>query len=195
MGDVVNGILNNNAGATLNMSGGTIIASIPGSKRQAVYNKGTVNISGTAVLTSASLDRATVQNDQNGAKINISGGTITSTNESCQRGAVQNINKATVTITGGTIISNSLNSAAGAVQNDGELIIGTKDGSINSTSPDLRGETYAVNNSRTFRFYDGVLRGLTNSINGSVTEIDPSGSRVDTTENIGGWTYYKTYLQ
>ena len=73
----------------------------------AVYNKGTANISGNAVLTSASTDRATVQNDATGAVINISGGTITSTNTACQRGAVQNVNKATVNITGGTIISKS----------------------------------------------------------------------------------------
>lgn len=190
IGDVVNGALNNNAGATLNMSGGTIIASIAGSKRQAVYNKGTVNISGTAVLTSASTDRATVQNDANGAVINISGGTINSTNSACERGAVQNINKATVNITGGTIISNSTNNASGAVQNAGTLVIGTKDGVINATSPELRGETYGVNNTATFKFYDGVLKGKTDSINGNITETETNSSRVDTMEG----EYHKTYL-
>lgn len=192
IGDIPQGILNNNAGATLHMSGGTISATIEGSKRQAIYNKGTANISGTAVLISATTDRAVVQNDNSGAVINISGGSITSTSTICERGAVQNINNATVNITGGTIISHSTDNNSGAVQNAGTLVIGTKDGVISASTPDLRGETYGVNNSKTFKFYDGVIKGKTDSINGSVTDFE--GSRVDTTEVIGGTTYHKTYL-
>ena len=80
IGNVVNGIINNNSGGTLNISGGTIIASISGSKRQAVYNNGNLNISGTATLTSASTDRPTVQNLAS-RTVNITGGTIVSINQ------------------------------------------------------------------------------------------------------------------
>ncbi len=196
IGNVDQGIVNNNAGATLNMSGGTIIASITGSKRQGIYNKGTANISGSAVITSATTDRAVVQNDDGNAVINISGGTITSTATNCQRGAVQNVKNASVTITGGTIISKSTNNSSGAVQNAGNLTIGTKDGNINATNPYLIGEKYAVNNSGnpTFKYYDGVLYGKTSTINGRVTEMETNSTRNDTTEVIDGETYQKTYL-
>ena len=194
IGDIVQGVLNNNANATLNMSGGSITATIAGSKRQAVYNKGTANISGNAVLTSASTDRATVQNDATGAVINISGGTITSTNTACQRGAVQNVNKATVNITGGTIISKSTNNNSGAVQNAGTLTIGVKDGNISATSPELISAKYGVNSNGTFKFYDGVLKGETNSIKGNIAEMESGSTRNDTTEIIDGVTYYVTYL-
>lgn len=193
IGNVVNGVLNNNAGATLRMSGGTISATVAGSKRQAIYNKGTAYISGTATLISASTDRAAVHNDASGAKIYISGGTITSTNTNCERGAVQNSSGATVEITGGTIISKSTKSSAGAVQNAGTLILGSKDGSVNSTSPDLMGNTYGVNNSGTFKFYDGILKGKLASINGNLNDYDPAGTRVDTTDTINGVQYYVTY--
>ena len=189
IGNFSQGVLNNNAGATLTMTGGTIEATVAGSKRQAIYNKGTVYISGTATLRSASKDRATLQNDASGATIYISGGTIASTNTSCQRGAIQNVSGATVEITGGTITSKSTNTAAGAVQNAGNLIVGTKDGVINSTSPELVGDTYGVNNTGTFKFYDGILKGIINSVNGSVTEYETGSTIVNGTEIIGGNTY------
>ena len=189
-GNVTQGVINNNAGGTLTMSGGTISATIAGSKRQAIYNKGTVYISGTATLTSASTDRATLHNDASGAKIYISGGTITSTNANCQRGAVQNISGATVEITGGTITSKSNNSASGAVQNAGTLTLGSKDDIINSTSPVLIGKTYGVNNSGTFNFYDGIIKGATNSLNGSIASREDGASDLDSTEVIDGLTYY-----
>ena len=85
-----------------------------------IYNKGIVYISGTASLSSASSNRATVQNDLATAQITISGGTIASTNTSCERGAVQN-GLGTLTVTGGTIISKSNNTSnAAGIQNVAE---------------------------------------------------------------------------
>ena len=196
IGDIAQGIVNNNAGATMNMSGGVIEATIAGSKRQGIYNKGTLNISGTAVITSATSDRGVLHNDAGSAVINISGGTITSTNTNCQRGAIHNDKGATVNITGGTITSKSTNNNAGAVQNAGTLTIGTKDGNINATSPYLISDKYAVNNNgnNKFYFYDGVLYGKSNSINGKLTEMESNSTRNDTTEVIDGVTYQKTYL-
>ena len=196
IGNITQGVVNNNVGATLNMSGGSIIASIAGSKRQCIYNKGTVNISGTATLTSATSDRAVVQNDAANASITISGGTITSTNTNCQRGAVQNVKNATVVITGGKIISKSTHNNGAAVQNAGTLTIGSKDGNIDATNPDLISDKYAFNNSgnATFNFYDGVLKGKTNSISGNITEMEANSTRNDVTEVIDGVTYHKTYL-
>lgn len=196
IGNIAQGVVNNNAGATMNMSGGTIEATIAGSKRQGIYNKGTLYISGTAVITSATSDRGVVQNDASSGIINISGGTITSTNTNCQKGAVHNDKGATVTITGGTIISKSTNNNAAAVQNAGTLTIGVKGGNIDATSPYLISEKNTVTNTgnNKFYFYDGVLYGRSGTISGKLSETEPNSTRNDTTENINGVTYHKTYL-
>ncbi len=170
IGNVSQGVINNNAGGVLNMSGGEIIVTKAGTKRQAIYNKGTANISGTAVLTSASVDRGTVQNDDAASVLIISGGTITSTNANCQRGAVHNAS-GRLEITGGTITSNSTYSdnASGSgpsgVQNAGTLIIGNEDGNIDTTSPVIQGKIYGINSSTNYSFYDGVVKGITAATN------------------------------
>ena len=194
--DIAQGVVNNNAGAVMNMSGGIIEAPIAGSKRQGIYNKGTVNISGTAVITSATSDRGVVQNDASSGVINISGGTITSTNTNCSKGAIHNDKGATVKITGGTITSKSTNNNGAAVQNAGTLTIGTKDGNINSTSPYLISEKNTISNTgnNKFYFYDGVLYGKSSTISGKLSEMEPNSTRNDTTEVINGVTYHKTYL-
>ena len=194
IGDIAQGVVNNNAGGILNISGGTISATIAGSKRQAVYNKGTVNISGSAVLSSASTDRPTVHNDSANAVMNISGGTINSTNTNCQRGAVQNISGATVTITGGTIISASTKNKVGAVENAGTLTIGVKNGTINTSSPVLQGAKYGVYNSGTFKFYDGILKGIAGAYSSVPDEIETGSSIVTGSETIDGNTYETAYL-
>ena len=170
IGNVSQGVINNNAGGVLNMSGGEIIVTKAGTKRQAIYNKGTANISGTAVLTSASVDRGTVQNDDAASVLIISGGTITSTNVNCQRGAVHNAS-GRLEITGGTITSNSTysdnatGSGPSGVQNAGTLIIGNEDGNIDTTSPVIQGKIYGINSSTNYSFYDGVVKGITAATN------------------------------
>ena len=193
IGNYSQGVINNNAGATINMSGGTISATIAGSRRQAIYNKGTVNISGSAVLTSASSDRATLQNDASGAKITITGGTINSTNKNCTRGAIQNAS-GSVTITGGTVTSVSTKTDAGAIQNAGTLVIGVKDGSINASSPVLQGANYGVNNTGTYKFYDGILKGIVGAYSNTPNEIETNSQIISGTETIGNSTYQTAYL-
>ena len=69
------GMINVNSGGTLNIVGGNYVAT---GNRQAVYiDGGTVNISGDALLTSSSTERATVQ--VHSGTLNINGGTIKST--------------------------------------------------------------------------------------------------------------------
>lgn len=196
IGNIAQGVVNNNAGAVMHMTGGTIEAPIGGSKRQGIYNKGTVNISENAVITSATSDRGVIQNDAGSGIINISGGTITSTNTNCSRGAIHNDKGGTVTITGGTITSKSTNNNAAAVQNAGTLTIGVKGGNIDATSPYLISEKNTISNTgnNKFYFYDGVLYGRSATIIGKLSETEPNSTRNDTTEVIDGVTYQKTYL-
>ena len=167
------------------ISGGEVIAT----KRQAIYNDGgTLTITGNPYLTcgnGATPTRASVQNHK--GITTISGGTITSPSASFP--AV--LNEATMTITGGTIKSTGQN----GVNNTSTLIVGVKDGNIDASSPSITGAVYGLNNTNIFKFYDGTIRGVTASINGTITEIEDNSTRVDGTETISGTTYQTTHLE
>ena len=76
LSDAKAGVINNNQGATLTISSGTIKAV---GLRQGLYNDGgTMYISGGASIESSSNERATIQNLNNG-KLYITSGTVTST--------------------------------------------------------------------------------------------------------------------
>ena len=176
-----------------------------------ITNNGTLTIINGTINTD-SVDAAAVNNEKGGILV-INGSTITATglrqavyndkstltimgnahltSSAPERGTVQNQGSSTMTITGGTIISTTQQAVN---NNGGTLTIGTKDGSISITTPDLRGATYGVTNTGTFKYYDGVIKGITNSISGSVSEIETNSTRVDTTEVISGNVYHKTYL-
>ena len=198
--DFDQGVINNNAGATLDMSGGEIVVTVAGSRRQAIYNKGTVAISGTAKLSSASSDRATLQNDASGARITISGGTIESTNTSCQRGAVQNTSGGILTVTGGTIISKSTNTSnAAGIQNNGTLTIGVQGGGIDITTPVIRGVNKGVYRAGgTVNIYDGILQSKTaplsptNGYNNIEANSQPNTTGTILIDNV---TYKTWYLE
>ena len=178
-------VINNENGGTFTISGGQVI----GTKRQAIYNDGgTLLITGGVTLTNgsgATANRACVQN-HNGT-VTITGGTITSPSTSYP--AV--LNESTMTIIGGVITSNSQN----GVNNTSNLTIGVKDGNISTVSPTITGKNYGLNNTSTFKFYDGTIKGRTASINGTIAEIEDNSTRVDDTEVISGNTYYTTHLE
>ena len=176
-----------------------------------ITNNGTLTIiNGT--INSDSVDSAAVNNEKGGTLV-INGSTITATglrqavyndkstatimgnahltSSAPERGTVQNQSKSTMTITGGVIISTTQQAVN---NNGGTLTIGTKDGNISVTTPDLRGATYGLTNTSTFNYYDGVIKGITNSINGNITQMETNATRVNTTEVIEGNTYHKTYL-
>ena len=178
------GIINNENGGTLSVSGGLII----GTKRQAIYNDGgTLTISGSVTLINGSgttANRACVHNHR--GTTTISGGTITSPAPSYP--AV--LNETTMTISGGTMRSTTQN----GVNNTGTLTIGIKGGNVSTTSPSITGLGYGVNNTGTFKYYDGILKGKTAAINGSIAETEPNYEPYDDTEVIEGYTYHTSYL-
>ena len=204
VGDVKYGIINNNATGTINMTGGSIIAPISGSKRQAIYNKGLVNIYNGATLSSASTDRATLQNDDAAAVINIYGGTIESTNANCQRGAVHNA-KGTLNVKGGTITSNSEYSGTASgygpsgIQNAGTLVIGTENEQYDVTSPVIIAKKHGVNSTTNYKVYDGIIKGKVAAVNDMnkipSTNIEANTSPVTDTEVIGGTPYNILYYE
>ena len=166
--------INNESGARLIITGGNITNTGSGgnTNRQAIYNNGgIVEISGTAYLT-AKNSGAYQGND---------------------RGALQNLNRGTIIITGGTIESST--SHAIVNQSGCTLTIGTKDDTIGSTTPVIQGKKYGIQNKATFNFYDGIVKGITDSIDGTVTATETGATRVDGTETIGTDTYHTTCYQ
>ena len=75
--------------------------------------------------------------------------------------------------------------------------MGEEDGSIDNTTPVIQGKTNGIESasSVTFNFYDGIVKGVTASISGTVSDTETGASRVDDTETIGSDTYHTTYYQ
>ena len=169
--------INNKSSGTLNISGGEIIATGTIQKAQAIYMEGqnsVTNISGDVYIQSAganSAKRAAV--DNYGGTLNIISGTIVSLNYYAVSG--RNNNKSITNI--------GINDANGNI--------------IDTTTPVLRGKTYAVSREGTsvINVYDGVYKSSgTTASNGTInkpTDVDfvPSGPEVD-----GGTTYNVFYL-
>ena len=167
-----NTIINNQDGATLNINGGRLIGT--GSK-QVVYNYGggTVYISGDAYLSGSST------------------GTPSDNATTLERATVQNLSGGTISITGGTIIGTKQQ----AISNDGTLTLGNKNGSINTAKPDIRGETYGLKNLGTINFYDGIIKGRTAGISGTIDDLETNSQVATGSEVISGKTYVTEYLE
>lgn len=126
----------------------------------------------------------------------IKGNSVLSANNSGSYGgydrAVVQVAAGTAIITGGTITS----STGPAIVNQARatLILGEEDGTAGNTTPVIQGHTYGVKTSgsgSSFKFYDGIVKGITGSISGTVSETEVGATRVDTTDG----TYYITYYQ
>ncbi len=162
------GAINNNAGNLTVSTGARIIAT---GTRQSIYiTAGTVEITGNAYLSSQT-----------------SGVPDTTTME---RATVQCLSGGTLIITGGTIEGLKQQ----AVSNEGTLTIGTKDGSINTSTPVLIGNIHGVKTTGTFNFYDGIIKGKTDAIDGTITDQETNSQLINGTETIDGDTYIVNYL-
>lgn len=165
--------IDNETNGTIIMTGGKITST---GGKAALYNKsrGTIEISGNVFLSS-----------------NASGFTT----DKMERGTVQNLVNGIIKITGGTIEG----TAGFAVSNYGTLTLGEKsDGNIDNTSPIVIGKkTYGLNNATngTFKYYDGIIKGITDAITGTITEQEDNSQIVDGTETIDGTTYKTAYLE
>ena len=167
------GILNVESGGILNITGGTYQAT---GSRQVLYNKGsTATISGNAILTSTSAERATVHNLENGTTY-ILGGTIKSTGTLSTAIATQNKSHA-------------------VVNESGTVYIGEQGGSPSTASPVIQGGTTGVFGSNVY-FYDGIIKGYGASF-GTVpdsSKIESGYEIIDDNETISGTNYHTAIL-
>ena len=167
--NVTTAVMNNNSGGYLTIDGATIIST---GTRQAIYNNdgGTVEIKGNSYLSSTATGKPT--------------------NSNMERATVQNLAGGTLIISGGTLIGVNQQ----AISNEGTLTIGTSGGGVSTTIPEIRGKTYAVKSTSTFNFYDGILKGITDAVNGSISNVETGYQKADSTEVIDGKTYKTAYL-
>lgn len=106
-----------------------------------------------------------------------------------ERGTVQVIS-GTLIVNGGTIVG----SKQQAISNEGIVRLGTKDGVINSSSPVLIGKVHGVRSSGTLYFYDGLVKGEDDAINGVIEEQEDNSQLVLGTETDNNVTYITAQL-
>ena len=160
-------VIDNNTTGHLIITGGNIIAT---GLRQAIYNEGTLEISGNAYLSS---------------------GPNVPTNDR-ERGTVTNY-KGTTTITGGTIVADKI--YAVYVQN-GTTTIGSDDGTVSNSSPVFQGTRGGIKNDATLKFYDGIVRVPTSKSTfiGNINDTPDGYAITQSTTVIDGVTYKTGYL-
>ena len=165
--------INNNGSGKVIVTGGNIIST---GGRSAIYSAGssTIEISGSANLSS----NASGTVELSGVLYNR--GTVMNTTSTCK-----------IIITGGTITS----TAGIGVSNVGTVTVGSKDGQINSSSPSIQGETYGLLSTATFKFYDGIIKGITDSISGTVSDQETNTQIINGTETKDGKTYNTSHLE
>ena len=179
----VNPVISNRG--TLTISNGTITSN---TTQGAVNNEsgGILTVSGGSIIATGT--RQAIYN--NGVTLYITGSAYL-TSSTGERGTVQNLASGKIYITGGTIISTGFS----GVVNTATLTIGTKDGNILTNTPVIQGVNYGIDNSSVFNFYDGIIKGKDDSINGTVDDLEQNATRIYGTEVINGDTYQTVYLQ
>ena len=183
-------IFSNNG--TLTITNGTIQQRFDFAAINSINNGKVIMTGGNIISTGG---KAALYASEN-ARIEISGTAYLSSNCSGEidghpRATVQAISDRTkITITGGTIVATD----GIGVSTEGSLTIGDKDGVVSTTSPSITAKEHGVYCTNTFNFYDGIIRGETDAIDGTITDVETGYQQVDDTETIGGVTYQTAYL-
>ena len=163
-----NSTINNELG-TLNLNNVNI--TVTGQKQAIYITDGTVTIDGNSHITSET--------------------TGISRDSVLHRGTITCLTNGTLVVKGGTIEGTEQN----AISSEGTVIIGEEDGTIDATTPIIIGKVNAINSIGTLSIYDGIFKGETAAINGTIDAIEQNTRWVDTNEIIGATTYLVKYLE
>lgn len=165
----------------INMEGGTVwkiyninsgFVNITGGEitKEIENLKGTINIEGGTIegrITNGNMlniKEGNINFIDNMGTLNMEKGTINCTDDNSGY-AIYNGNIAN--ITGGAIIGKN------GISNRGTLTIGEKGKGVSQTTPVIIGNSYGIYNEGTLNFYDGIIKGKTAYISGTVTEVEP----------------------
>ena len=176
---------NNNIKGTINIKGG--------SYNYYINNYGDLNLSGTTIKVSSNnalnnystgivnIEDTTIESTNNIAIYNSSYGSeiavvnIKNSTIKAKRYGIENQNTGAINVTGTTSVTSTENHGI-YNESTGTITIGEKDGNVSVETPIITGKTYGIynnNNNGIFNFYDGVIKGETGAIYGSVTEVEP----------------------
>ena len=108
-----------------------------------------------------------------------------------ERGTISNCSEGTLVVLGGVIEC----STQTAISSSGTLIVGTQDGNISTTNPVFVGNKYGILSDGTVKYYDGIAKGKTSAIQGTVGTLETGSQFVNGTETINGDTYQISYLE
>ena len=219
-GEDINLITNN---GTVEIASATISSTVANTSYSAIANSGTVTMSGGTVsgvykgINNYAVNTAT-------ATVEISGGLIKATDTGTTSYGIYNYGtsatyKKTVNVTGGTVGAldgdyyGIYNYGAAATTNvkggtvagyyrgihnatNAETNIGDLDIPVSNETPVIIGNTNGIyKNGGSWNFYNGILKGKTNSYSGAVADVRDYYYMEEGTENIGGETYKTAYLQ
>ena len=175
-----------------------------------ITNNGTLTITNGRIYSNTT--QGAINNNSNG-KLTVSGGRIEATgtrqaiynnggsltisdsaylsSTSSERATVHNLNSGVVNIIGGTIVSSGLN----GIENVATMTIGVKDGSVVTNTPVIQGVKYGINSTGTLNYYDGMIKGIDDTINGLIDDQEQNTIRINGSEVINGDTYLTVHLQ
>lgn len=172
---IIDGGIQNNAGGTIKVKGGTISHSRNYAIESGSNSTGRIEISGGTIIGGVS---------NNGTStLEVSGNPEIRGSSGSSRGIYNNTN-ATAVITGGTITGTSTDdtSTSAGIYNRGTLTLGTMDSELKEV-PVISGRPYGVYNTGTFNFYDGIINGTNKyAIYGKVSEIQ-GGTTIEITKS------------
>ena len=171
--------VSNNNNGTINITGGSYHKYISNSSGNLNINDATINTSDNGLSNSQSgvvtINNSTITSNSTG--ISNSKGTINLINStvSSKYNSISNHSTGSINVTGESNITSTENHG---IYNDstGTVNIGEKDENVSTETPIITGKTYGIynnNNNGIFNFYDGVIKGETGAIYGSVTEVEP----------------------
>lgn len=150
--------------------------------------QGAINNNAGATLE---INNATVIATHTRQALYNNGGTALITNNSLlsatstERAALQNLNNGTVTILSATIKS----TGQCGIDNVATITIGSKDGNIDQADPVIMGVVSGIKSTGTINFYDGIIKGITSAVNGTISDHETGSTYIDSTEVIDGNTY------
>lgn len=175
---IQNGNLRSSNGAsTINQNNGylkldNVTVNSHGDKQSLYIAAGTVEITGNSYLSSDTSGKSSL-------------GVLA-------RGTVHVMSGAEVIINNATIIGTQGN----GISNEGGIVtLGVKDGTIDTTSVIIQAKRDGVETTSTFNFYDGIIKGYVETINGTITDQEDNSHIVDDTEVIDTDTYKTKYLE
>ena len=187
-------------------------ACISGNSDRVIYNDGIININDGIVsgknigivnnnelnINSGEINgNYGINNSSYNSTININGGTINASTEtgiynrgiinmnngkiiSNQKG-IENVDRGTSNIINGEIESDKY--GIYTESSDSIINIGSNDGIVSDISPSIYGKTYGVYNEGVLNFYDGIIKGQSGALSGTLTEVEDGYKVVSNTKD------------